>query len=101
MTEATAAHHQTSDESIKAERGGHVQNIRLEIPPDKLRWQSAVLILSLAVSISAFGYAWQAEREARLSEYYAVDLELCILKGVCPNQLHVPVPKDPFGHAPK
>lgn len=95
MTEATAAHHQTSDESIKAERGGHIQNIRLEIPPDKLRWQSAVLIIATAFAISSFVLAFQAEREARLAEYYGIDLEVYMAKQ------HLQPPADPWRGKPQ
>lgn len=83
-------HRMSADESIHANNAGHVQNIRLEIPPDKLRWQSAVLILSLSLAMFAVALAWQAEREARLAEYYGIDLEVYVAK----QNLHPPA--DPW-----
>lgn len=79
-----------ADESVRGEGGSHVQNIRLVIPPDKLRWRDAVLILALALAFFAVALAWQAEREARLAEYYGIDLEVYIAKQ------HLQPPPDPW-----
>lgn len=89
MTEKSATAIDRLD-SVNGEGGSHVQSIRLEIPPDKLRWQSAILILSLSLSFFAVALAWQAEREARLAEYYGIDLEVYIAKQ------HLTPPPDPW-----
>ncbi len=77
-------------ESVHGERGSHVQVFRLEIPPDKLRWRDALLILALALSLFSIALGWQAEREARLAEYYGIDLEVYIAKQ------HLTPPQDPW-----
>lgn len=79
-----------ADDSVHSDRGGHVQIFRLEIPPDKLRWRDALLILALALSFFSIALGWQAEREARLAEYYGIDLEVFIAKQ------HLTPPQDPW-----
>lgn len=78
--------------------------VNIVIPADQFRPLSFLgigVILALAVALGLGGYslfvAQNAEREARLSEYYAVDLELCLLKNICKNPNGVPVPADPWG----
>lgn len=90
LMSGTTAIDRVADESVHSEHGGHVQIFRLEIPADKLRWRDAVLIVALALSCFAVALGWQAEREARLAEYYGIDLEVYIAKQ------HLTPPQDPW-----
>lgn len=84
-------------EGQSAHTQGSGQSVNIIMP--NARWQNAVIAAALAVALCSFVVSWQAEREARLSEYYAVDVELCLLKKVCNNPNGVPVPADPWGHS--
>lgn len=82
-----------ADESVHGEDGSNVTVIRVEVPKETSWWKSPAIY----IAILAFLVAFWAEREARMSEYYAVDLEMCLLKGICPNKNGVTVPADPWG----
>lgn len=63
-------HTQTDDHRIHGEPGAHVTVQRIEQSKDSEWRRPAVYI-----AILAFLVAFWAEREGRLSEYYAVDLK--------------------------
>lgn len=80
-----------SDASMKVENGGSIASIRL-VGFDRPFFTA----LAITVALGAMLLAFYAEREARMAEYYAVDVEVCILKGICPNPNGAQVPADPW-----
>lgn len=78
------------DAMQSAETRGSGQSVNIIMP--NARWQNAVLVAALAFAMFAVALGWQAEREARLAEYYGIDLEMYIAKQ------HLQPPPDPWGH---
>lgn len=72
---------QTDDNSQAAGTGGACVRVNL-VGFDR----PLVVAIAVTIGLVAIGLAWQAEREARLAEYYAVDLEMKMAAaGLHPN----------------
>lgn len=83
----TAGHTQTDDHRVTGEQGANVTVVRVEQPKESPWKQPAIYVAALALIVAIWG-----EREARLGEYYAIDLEMFARDhGLNP-------PPDPWGH---
>lgn len=79
-----------NDERVTAEAGANQTVVRIEMPKES-PWKHPAIYIAIGALLLAF---W-AEREARLGEYYAIDLELR------QAQAGMHPPADPWGKAPK
>lgn len=76
----------TDDNRISAGDGAHQVVLKVEQPKESPWKQPAIY-----VAVLAFLVAFWADREARLTEYYAVDLEMKM------SQAGLHPPPDPWG----
>lgn len=74
------------DATQSANTRGSGQSVNVYVPRENVWRQPAIY-----VAILAFLVAFWAEREARMAEYYGVDLEVALAKH------GYPVPPDPWG----
>ena len=84
-----AGQHNTNDESVR-DNTGPVIVFKPEYPKESPWKQPAVYIAILACLV-----AFWADREARLGEYYAIDLEMKM------SQAGMHPPADPWGKVKK
>ena len=89
MTDTAGRTTQNADESVHGSGAATVQNIRLEIPPDNLRWQSALILLSLAASIVAAIFSFFAFQELSAAEYWLSRNE-AFLEQLAGQGVHIP-----------
>lgn len=71
-----AEYHGSPDESMQAGAGSHQWSQKLVISDRALAWLSGV---SIAVALFAVIYAVNAEREARMLEYYLLELDAKVI----------------------
>lgn len=84
---------QIDDHGQKVDGSGSNVSIRL-VGLDRPFIAALGIAIAIAISIVGVWYGMQAEREARLAEYYNIDLEMYIAKqGLTP-------PPDPWRHKP-
>jgi hypothetical protein len=84
-------HTQTDDHGQHLDGPGSNVSIRL-IGMDRPFVAAVGIAIAIALAIVALWYGMQAEREARLAEYYNIDLEMYVAKqGLTP-------PPDPWRH---
>ncbi len=91
MTDEAPKELNHTDARLTAEHGSSIASIRL-VGFDRPFFTA----IAVAIAMGAMLLAFYSEREARMAEYYAVDVEVCIIKGICPNPSGAKVPADPW-----
>lgn len=95
MTEEALNH---ADDSTHAAAGAHINQNRItflgrDLPLHVILTAFAIAVC-VGISLEAWHTAYEAEREARLAEYYGIDLEVYIAKQ------HLTPPADPWRGKP-